>query len=169
MEEQEQKMPNGMNKNIITIVGIAIVLVGGYFLFFRSTSQSTSSISGSPSQQPITQPSTGSNSQVPAAPTASAENTVIYTDAGYAPAILQVKAGVTVVFKNQSSQVMWTASAIHPTHQAYPTTGGCLGSTFDACRGIQPGDSWLFKFDIVGMWKYHNHLSPGDTGTIEVQ
>ncbi|OHA38709.1 MAG: hypothetical protein A3G03_02780 [Candidatus Taylorbacteria bacterium RIFCSPLOWO2_12_FULL_44_15c] len=64
---------------------------------------------------------------------------------------------------------MWTASAVHPTHRAYPTSGGCLGSTFDACAGVQSGNSWSFKFDISGTWKYHNHLNPGDTGTIVVE
>ncbi|MBI2464372.1 hypothetical protein HYV57_05435 [Candidatus Peregrinibacteria bacterium] len=94
---------------------------------------------------------------------------VIYTDAGYSPAALRIKKGETVIFKNQSSRSMWTASAIHPSHRSYPTTGGCLGSTFDACKGVQPDDSWLFTFDVSGSWKYHNHLNPGDAGTIEVK
>ena len=64
---------------------------------------------------------------------------------------------------------MWTASAVHPTHRAYPTTGGCLGSTFDACKGVQPGASWSFRFDIAGTWKYHNHLNPNNTGAIVVE
>ena len=99
-----------------------------------------------------------------------AESSVVtYTDAGYSPATLRIKKGDTVTFKNQSSQSMWTASAVHPTHRAYPTTGGCLGSTFDACAGIQPGDSWSFKFDISGTWKYHDHLNPDNTGTIIVE
>ncbi|OHA25032.1 MAG: hypothetical protein A3D52_00625 [Candidatus Taylorbacteria bacterium RIFCSPHIGHO2_02_FULL_44_36] len=91
------------------------------------------------------------------------------TNSGYSPSILTVKKGETVTFKNQSSQSMWTASAVHPTHRAYPTSGGCLGSTFDACAGVQSGNSWSFKFDISGTWKYHNHLNPGDTGTIVVE
>ena len=64
---------------------------------------------------------------------------------------------------------MWPASAFHPTHKAYPTTGGCLGSTFDACKGVLPGESWSFKFDIAGSWKYHDHLKPIVFGTIVVE
>ncbi len=97
------------------------------------------------------------------------ENVITYTDAGYSPATLQIKKGETVTFKNQSGQSMWTASAAHPTHTVYPTTGGCIGSTFDACQAVQPGDSWSFRFDVSGAWKYHNHLSPGDAGTIVVK
>lgn len=135
-----------MKKIAIAIIIVAVVVLGGYFLL---------------NPQPSTQPSVD---QVPVAK----ENVVTYTNAGYSPTTLRVKVGETVAFKNQSSNSMWTASAVHPTHRGYPTTGGCLGSTFDACKGVQPGNSWSFRFDISGTWKYHNHLSPGDTGTIVV-
>jgi len=151
-----------MNKTVVTIAIIAVVLVGGYFLFFGGAPQQTPSVLEPSSQQPITEPPA---SQAPAVK----ENVVTYTDNGYSPSTLKVKNGETVIFKNQSSRAMWTASAVHPTHRNYPTTGGCLGSTFDACSGIQPGGSWSFKFDIAGTWKYHNHLSPSDTGTIVVE
>ena len=161
-----------MNKTIVTIVIIAVVLVSGYFLFFRGASQPTPSVSQPSSQQPIIQPSTQQQpsqqppvAQVPVVK----ENMVTYTNSGYSPSALTIKKGEMVIFKNQSSQSMWTASAVHPTHRVYPTTGGCLGSTFDTCTGIQSGGSWSFKFDISGTWKYHNHLNPGDTGTIDVQ
>jgi len=146
-----------MNKTIITIVAIAIVLVGGYLLFFSGAPQPTPPTSKPSAQQPPA-------SQAPPVE----ENAVTYTDSGYAPIALNIKNGETVIFKNQSPQSMWTASAAHPTHRIYPTTGGCLGSTFDACAGVQLGGSWSFRFDIPGTWKYHNHLSPGDTGTIIV-
>ena len=64
---------------------------------------------------------------------------------------------------------MWPASAMHPSHKEYPTTGGCLGSAFDACKGVKPGESWPFKFDIAGNWKYHDHLNPKNFGAIIVQ
>ena len=158
-----------MNKTIVTIAIIAVVLVGGYFLL-KGTYQLVLSV-------PLTQPSASESSsqkqpsQQPPASQAPVvkENAVTYTNSGYLPSTLTVKKGETVTFKNQSSRAMWTASAVHPTHRGYPTTGGGLGSTFDACAGIQPGNSWSFKFDISGTWKYHNHLSPGDTGTIDIQ
>jgi len=45
-----------MNKTIVTIIIIAVVLVGGYFLFFRGASQQTPSVLEPSSQQPITLP-----------------------------------------------------------------------------------------------------------------
>lgn len=135
-----------MNKFFIVIV-IAIIAVGGYYLL-GNTPESM----GPVSQTPIAE-----------------EKVIIYTDAGYSPSPLKIKAGETVVFKNESSRAMWPASAMHPTHKDYPTTGGCIGSTFDACKGVQPGESWLFQFDIAGDWNYHNHLNPKDFGAIAVE
>ncbi len=97
------------------------------------------------------------------------ENLITYSDTGFAPSTLTVKVGDTVTWKNESEKSMWPASAMHPTHAVYPTTGGCLGSTFDACRGVLPGESWSFKFDIAGEWKYHNHLGPTFFGTVVVE
>lgn len=94
---------------------------------------------------------------------------IIYSDVGYSPQTLTIKKGETVIFSNQSSQATWPASAMHPTHRDYPTTGGCLGSTFDACRGLQPNETWTFTFDFSGDWKYHDHLHPSNYGTIIVE
>ena len=134
-----------MKKTIFAIIIIAIVIIGGYSL-----------INNKPEQ-------------VETATQVAEEKVITYTDAGYSPSSLQVKQGETVIFKNESSQSMWPASAMHPTHKDYPTTGGCLGSIFDACKGVQPGDSWPFQFDIAGNWKYHDHLNPKNFGAIIVQ
>ncbi|OGH72112.1 MAG: hypothetical protein A2921_00520 [Candidatus Magasanikbacteria bacterium RIFCSPLOWO2_01_FULL_43_20b] len=144
-----------MNKIIITIVIIIIVIFGGYFIF-RGADQPT------PSAPPII-------NQPEAAVPVVEEKIITYTDSGFSPATLTIKKGETVVFKNQSAQSMWPASAFHPTHTAYPTTGGCLGSTLDACKGVQLGESWSFQFDFVGNWKYHDHLNPSNFGTIVVE
>lgn len=95
--------------------------------------------------------------------------TITFISSGYSPATLTVKKGTIVTFKNGSAGQVWPASAMHPTHAVYPTTGGCIGSTFDACRGIEPGGSWSFTFGVVGSWKYHDHLNPSFTGAIVVE
>lgn len=79
----------------------------------------------------------------------------------FAPSELKIKKGDTVTWTNRDSSQTWPASAIHPTHQAYPG--------FDALRGLNTGESYSFKFDKVGNWKYHDHLNPSVTGVIEVE
>ena len=134
------------------IVILIIIIVGAYFIIKGATKSSMPVLQVSENKTSVTK-----------------ESVITYTDDGYSPSDLEITAGETVIFKNESQQSMWPASAMHPTHKDYPTTGGCLGSAFDACMGVQPGDSWSFKFDIAGNWKYHDHLSPKNFGAIVVE
>lgn len=99
---------------------------------------------------------------------------VTYTDDGYSPSTVEISAGDTVTFMNDSSKGMWTASALHPTHRIYDGTSlndhcnNGSSDAFDACREVQPGDSWSFTFNKAGEWGYHNHTFPGDTGAVIV-
>jgi len=124
--------------------------------------------------EPITtEPTIIAPEPVSAEPTAIApepeRHVIAYTNDGYSPRSLAIKAGATVTFVNKSSHQMWTASAFHPTHAVYPQKGGCIGSAFDACRGIAQGASWSFTFEHAGSWKYHNHLNPLRVGAIIVE
>ena len=100
---------------------------------------------------------------------------VTYTDAGYTPASVMVKAGGSVMFKNESSRESRPATAAHPTHKVYPGSdiAKCdtpdAATTFDACRGLKTGEEWTFTLTEIGTWKYHNHLRPADTGEIVVE
>lgn len=88
-------------------------------------------------------------------------NVVEFTDDGFEPSTLTVKAGDTVKFENKSSDDFWPASNDHPTHLLYPG--------FDAKKPILSGDSYSFTFTKTGTWGYHNHLEPDVQGTIIVQ
>lgn len=81
-------------------------------------------------------------------------------DGGFSPKEIKVKKGGEVVWVNKSSRAVWPASAIHPTHLIYPG--------FDAKKEINPGESYSFKFEKVGSWKYHDHLNPSSFGTVNV-
>lgn len=91
------------------------------------------------------------------------------TSSGFSPKTITISQGDSVTFTNTVSGKSWPASAVHPTHTVYPETGGCIGSKFDACQGLEMGESYTFTFDEVGTWNYHDHLSPSDTGKIIVE
>lgn len=91
------------------------------------------------------------------------------TSAGYSPSTLTIKAGDTVVFQNNDADIHWPASAVHPTHTAYPESGGCIGSKFDACAGLAQSETFSFTFNQKGTWLYHDHLNPSLTGSITVE
>ena len=98
--------------------------------------------------------------------------TIERTDNGYSPNPLTVKVGSTVTWINNSSANHRPASAQHPTHTVYPgssiTKCGSGEIIFDACVGVEPGDSYSFTFNEVGEWAYHNHLNPSNSGKVVV-
>ena len=153
---------------IISLTIIAIVLVGvAVFLYSGDTVQAPT-----PTSTPTSTP-TPTTDETPT-PTVSGA-TVIYSDSGYSPSNIRVNKGDTVVFRNTGTKMMWTASAVHPTHKTYPGSNiafcGTPQSTgaFDACKGYGLGESWEFKFNEQGTWKYHNHMQANHTGTIIVE
>ncbi len=100
----------------------------------------------------------------------SSEGTTIeITSSGFSPSTLTVSKGTTVTFITMDGGEYWPASAVHPSHTVYPTEGGCIGSTFDACKGLAEGETFEFTFDETGEWSYHDHLNPGIRGTIIVE
>lgn len=103
-------------------------------------------------------------------------HTVEINSSGFVPETLTISAGETVTFVNNLHlSSSWPASAVHPTHRIYPGSDiGKCGTTeepeiFDACRGLEPGETYSFTFNEEGKWRYHDHFNPSTTGTIIVQ
>ncbi len=156
----------------LVVAVIAVVIVVGGILLFRSR---TATDNGSPNKGAPSLKVPAPGSEDVDEMVVVGEKVITFTDAGYSPSSLTVKAGETVTFKNVGSKPTWPASAMHPTHKVYPGSGieKCgtseEGKIFDACRGVAPGGSWSFTFHEVGEWKYHDHLNSGIFGTIVVQ
>src|SRR3989338_11273014 len=93
-----------------------------------------------------TSPNTNTNTDTTIQPSNPQIYTVEMTPAGFSPGSLVIKAGDTVNFVNKDTIPHQPASAAHPTHAVYPEPGGCVGSKFDACSGVAPGQSWSFVF-----------------------
>jgi plastocyanin len=166
-----------MNKSTLAIVIVAVVAVGGFFLLRGSQPASTPTPTASPTRETSTLPTSGTQpSPSPGGTNIQTEGkTVVYGASGFSPATLRVKSGETVTFKNESSNRVWPASDVHPTHRLYSGTSlsdHCpdeTNSAFDACRGLSPGEEWSFTFTKSGTWTYHDHLNPQATGTIVVE
>lgn len=132
-----------MSNKLTYIIIVLLLLLGAWYLFQQNNQQRADI---TPDRSDL---ASGEKAEV------------IYTDEGYSPAILRVKPGTEVVFKNQSGAAMWTASSIHPTHLILPE--------FDAKVGAPVGESYSFIFTKNGEWKYHNHLKPNHGATIIVE
>lgn len=92
--------------------------------------------------------------------TTNAEVVVKITASGFSPEIVTVKSGTKVTFVNEDTKNHWPASNPHPTHTLLPG--------FDALGDLKTGESYAFKFEKVGTWKYHDHLNPIMTGAVVV-
>ncbi len=123
------------------------------------------------SGETITQCPSDCNQAQPEAP---ASVNITMSDAGFSPNEVTIRQGGIVTWANAGSTAIWPASAFHPTHTVYPSSDinrcGTAEATgiFDACRGIQPGESWLFVFNEKGTWAYHDHLNPSRFGRVIV-
>lgn len=85
---------------------------------------------------------------------------VRYTDDGFIPGTIEVAKGSMVEFVNDSSTVMWVASAPHPQHTNLPT--------FDQFRTIKKGAIYRYIFDKKGKWSFHDHINPSRGGMVIV-
>src|SRR3990167_2826378 len=88
-------------------------------------------------------------------------NSIHITDEAFNPNSLTINQGDTVSFENFGKNDHWPASNIHPTHDIYPE--------FDPTKELKSGESWSFKFEKAGEWRFHDHLHPELTGTITVK
>lgn len=156
-----------MNRKEITlIVLVAVVIVFGWAIYGKNTSDNPRSVA-------LQQERASANLATAQASGFFIDKTyvviVTYTDSGFSPSKITIPKGSAVIFRNYSSKKMRVASNPHPAHNEYPATGGCVGSAFDSCDNIPQKVSWSFVFDSPGIWGYHDHLNPGKGGVVIVQ
>lgn len=136
------------NKYVGKFIGIILIIVviafGGLWLF-----QNYEKTRLNPGSQNISQP-----------PVAPSDAIISFTDSGFQPKNLTVKIGTAVTFINESSDQMWVASAVHPTHQELPG--------FDQLESVGAGKEYVYTFIQAGNWRFHNHLAPTNTGVVNV-
>lgn len=168
-----------MNKTLSIVLVAVVIVLGSYFLITTEKAQAPSEekptlempVLGIPKVPEMIVSQDEETNKSPEV----GQNIITYSDKGYSPSLLTIKTGDTVIFKNQSAQNMWTASAMHPAHILYSGTSlsehcpDTTNTSFDACKGTLPGESWSFTFSKTGTWPYHDHLHPTLFGKIVVE
>lgn len=122
----------------------------------EATQQPTAQNPSTTTQPPIT------NTVKKATESTTKRATVNYTSAGFSPFLLEITAGNTVDFVNNSNGTLWVTAQLHPTarDQHYPE--------FDAGKSIAPGKTFSFVFTRIGSWGYKNLNNEKHLGTIVV-
>ncbi len=147
-----------MNKYLVPAVVAIVVLGGGLFLYSVANNSAPVSPVPAPTPAPVPAPVTTPTPQP--VPPSSSIKLIQMLDNKYVPMDVTIKQNDSVNFLNLGKSSHWPASNIHPTHQIYPE--------FDPKRPIAPGESWMFTFTKVGVWRWHDHLYPEIHGTITV-
>lgn len=161
-----------MNKTVLIIGAIGIVVFGAVLFFFQFTQQT-------PQEEMVEEMGEmmeeSENGMMPEEHSMMGEHTIVFSGNAYSPREITIKKGDTITFRNEGEREMWPASAIHPSHRAYPGSGieKCetaeKDNIFDACKGLISGAEWSFAFNEVGEWFFHDHLMPEENGKITVQ
>src|SRR3990172_6989615 len=101
-------------KGLTISVLVLIAIVGIVFLIYNFSQQplNTAGVINNPEPALEVNVDGGTNS-----------NVIEITSSGFTPSTLTISKGTTVTFINKDTEEHWPASAIHPTHQAYPGSG----------------------------------------------
>lgn len=144
-----------LTKAIAGVVIVAVLAIGGYFAFHKGSPGSLygGNNNGGGSAPSSQAPAAGGGNQSVAA-------TITYTDSGFSPQTVTVKAGDKILIKNGSSAPMEFDSDPHPIHTDDPELNEGV---------IEPGASATITVNVKGTHGYHNHLDPSQTGTIIVE
>jgi len=170
-----------MNKNLVIIVLAILVLAGfGYYFFTKFRVPTLAPELPQPPTPPVFEVPTTPTPATPTLPTPTtatptSEVIIKITANGFEPKEVEITKGTKVTWINEQPNPSWPASDVHPTHEVYPGSSIKKCGTpeqdkiFDACRGLNKGESWSFVFNEVGEWYYHDHLNPSWTGEIVVK
>ena len=144
-----------MKKIALIVAAVTLLAVGGgVTLLTKKANAPATNISTTTTD--TTTPPTDTN--VVPAPGSTA--VITYTDDGFSPGTVTVKAGSKFTIRNNSSHVLQFDSNPHPAHTDNPELN--IGT-------IAPGKSVAVTLTKTGSFGYHNHLNSSDTGIIIVQ
>lgn len=139
-----------MKKTTLIVIGVlAILVIGGAAQILRSSSNDDKNTSPTPTSSNATE------SKAPTAPIL-----IRYTNSGFTPVKVSVKAGTQITILNDSSSELDFNSDPHPSHTD--------NAEFNVGK-IAQGEDKTFAVTKLGTWGYHNHLNPDDKGSIVVQ
>ena len=85
------------------------------------------------------------------------EATVVVSQAGFIPAVINVKAGTRMYFENQDTK----------NHRIDPSLAS-PDTTFGSTTEIIPSTGYVFSFFKSGDYKYHDGNNPTANGEVNV-
>lgn len=137
-----------MKKSVIIIVLVVIVALAGVAFAVVNSADDNST------------QTTQDNTATEESDQASTANTIKYTDNGFSPSTLTVKAGTTITIKNNSSRPLQFSSDDHPEHTDDPELN---------LSTLSPGGSQKLTVTVMGTHGIHNHLDDSHGATLVIE
>jgi plastocyanin len=143
-----------MNKYLIAlgaVIVIVAVIIAGYFVYNNITQQKIAL--QNTATQKIAKPTIEVAQPIPA-------KTITLTSAGFNPAVLNIKTGDRVVWRNNSGTVGAVNSDTYPTNLLHP---------FLNFGQFKNGSSFSTIFSKPGIYTYYNFENQTQKGTVVVR
>lgn len=150
-----------MNKKGVIIAAVALLVIGGGAYALTQNSEEPSEASNSAESDHDHNDGSHSHDEEAADTSSAVEtSTITYTDDGFSPSTVTVKAGTTITVKNNSSSPLQFSSDPHPAHTDEDELN---------LSTLSPGASTTFVATETGSHGFHNHLNEDASGTLIVQ
>lgn len=147
-------------KNVAIVVAILAVIGGAAFALTRNSDSKADQTANDTTTSTPASATPDSNTTTATQDEQSGGKEITYTDNGFSPNKITVKAGTKVTIKNDSGMALQFDSDPHPAH---------TDNTELNVDTVQQGGSQTFTVVRKGTFGYHNHLNPSDEGTIVVE
>ena len=163
---------------------IALITEANWSSATQATGEPTPQVAGASESMTVTGLSDGTNyyfalkttddngnvsglSNVPSETTTGAIAVSILSSGDFSPATININSGDSVKWTMTATGSAQPASDVHADHFDYQDpvcpNPGCFESP-----SLGLNDTYIFTFQIPGSWEYHNHITPGKKGTVNV-
>jgi plastocyanin len=142
-----------MNRTSWVVGGIviAIAIIGALFFITHERAQAPA-----PEETGAGNAATGANGE---------SVIIVYTDAGFSPATVQITPGTTITWSNQSTRDL---AVVDASLSVDGCTENTASTALNQCTAVSSGGSYSYTAGSVGSIIYANRAYRGDTGTITV-
>jgi len=90
----------------------------------------------------------------------------ILSSGNFSPSTVNITVGDTVTWTDTDGGTQ-VSSDNHPSHTGYPDPACPDPDCFDS-DVLAASETYSFTFNVTGTWDYHDHVTPGKTGTVIV-
>ena len=152
-------------KNIVLIIVVIALAVGAYMYFGNTSEAPTDTMEENDEMEMMEEENVSAGGAATGGVERNADGAYVvrYTNAGFSPFLSDITRGDSVVFINESNNLLQV------TTEGFPTEEGQSFPGFDNSKVVEPGEEWGISITANGTFGYKNSYNEAHTGAIAVQ